>query len=114
MKSEYPITQVLLLFSFFISYTLYDSFVINIRITDGHGHSNETHREFLLNKSMVMLYLPFISHYMAFNQLYIDSELQFFFRSGHAMQVVKLMKEDWPILIQYVLSLKYWSIKRKN
>ena len=37
----------------------------------------------------------------AFNQLYITKKMERFnFKSGHAMQVAKLIKEDWPIELQ--------------
>ena len=36
-----------------------------------------------------------------FNQLYITSKMErFSFKSGRAMQVAKLIKEDWPIVLQ--------------
>ena len=38
-------------------------------------------------------------HACAFNQLYIANKTKHFsFKSGHDMQVSKLIKEDWPIL----------------
>ena len=48
-----------------------------------------------------MLYLLFISQYKAFNQLYITNKMvHFIFKSGHVMRVAKLLKEDWPIVLQ--------------
>ena len=36
----------------------------------------------------------------ALNQLYITNKMEHFsFKSGRAMQVAKLIKEDWPIVI---------------
>ena len=35
----------------------------------------------------------------AFNQLYITNKMEHFsFKSGRAVQVAKLIKEDWPIV----------------
>ena len=77
----------------------------------------------LPKKSKVMLYLPFITRSMLFNQLFITNKTECFsFKSGRAVRVAKLIKEDWPIVLQYkfqlytmyfqkVLSLKYWSTK---
>ena len=37
----------------------------------------------------------------AFNQLYITNKTKrFSFKSGRALQVAKLIKEDWPIVLQ--------------
>ena len=37
----------------------------------------------------------------AFNQLYITNKTEHFsFKSGRALQVAKLIKEDWPIVLQ--------------
>ena len=37
----------------------------------------------------------------AFNQLYITNKMErFSFKSGRAMQVAKLIKVDWPIVLQ--------------
>ena len=45
-----------------------------------------------------------------FNHLYITNRMEHFsFKCGHAMQVAKLIKEDWLRYITYRLSLKYWS-----
>ena len=41
---------------------------------DGQGLSNKTRRDLLSKKIKVMLYLPFISQYKAFNQLYITNK----------------------------------------
>ena len=52
-----------------------------------------------------------------FNQLYITNKTErFSFKSGRAMRVAKLIKEDWPIYKTAFksLSLKYWSTKHKN
>ena len=39
----------------------------------------------------------------AFTQLYITSKTErFSFKSGRAMQVAKLIKEDWPIVVTTV------------
>ena len=44
-----------------------------------------------------MLYLLFVE----FNQLYITNKTEpFSCKSGHAMRVAKLIKEDWPIVLQ--------------
>ena len=52
-------------------------------------------------QSKVMLYLPFITWQKPFNQLYITNKMECFsFNSGHVMRVVKLIKEDWPIVLQ--------------
>ena len=54
-----------------------------VDITDGHGLSNEARHEFLPKKSKVMLYLPFVSQYKAFNQLYITNKMvHFSFKVG--------------------------------
>ena len=43
-----------------------------------------------------MLWLPFIS-----NQLYITNKMEFFcFKSQRAVRVAKLIKEDWPVVLQ--------------
>ena len=37
----------------------------------------------------------------AFNQLYITNKMErFSFKSGHAMRIAELMKEDWPTVLQ--------------
>ena len=37
----------------------------------------------------------------AFNQFYITNKTEHFsFKSGHAMEVAKLIKEDWPVVLQ--------------
>ena len=47
-----------------------------------------------------MVYMPFIVWKKEFIQLYITNKMELFsFKSGHAMQVVKLIKEDWPIVL---------------
>ena len=52
-------------------------------------------------KSKVMLYLPFITRSKPFNQLYITNKTEHFsFKSGRAVRVAKLIKEDWPIVLQ--------------
>ena len=47
-----------------------------------------------------------------FNQLYITNKTERFgFKSGRAVQVVKLIKEDWPIVVNYhVIVLRYYCI----
>ena len=68
---------------------------------DGQGLSNKACRELLSKKSKIMLYLPFILQKKAFNQLYITNKMEHFsFKSGRAVQVVKLITEDWPIVLQ--------------
>ena len=68
-----------------------------IDITDGHGLSNKAHRELLLKKSKVMmLYYPFISHLTSCTLLKTE---HFSFKCGHDVQVSKLIKEDWPIVL---------------
>ena len=55
-----------------------------VDITDGRGLSNEVHCELQPKKSKVTLYLPFISQYKAFNQLYITNKMECFsFKSRH-------------------------------
>ena len=72
-----------------------------INTIDGRGFSNEARREVLPNKSKVTLYLLFISQYQAFNQLYITNKTERFnFKSGCSVWVVKLIKEDWPIVLE--------------
>ena len=71
-----------------------------VDITDGCGLSNKVCCESLPKKSKVMLYLPFITQYKAFIQLYITKTEHFSFKSGCAMRVVKLIKEDWPIVLR--------------
>ena len=45
----------------------------------------------------------------AFNQLYITSKTErFSFKSGRAMQVAKLIKEDWPIVLLEVQRYMIW------
>ena len=47
-----------------------------------------------------MVYLPF-KMVKAVNQLYITNKTECFsFKSGRAMQVANLIKEDWPIVLQ--------------
>ena len=37
----------------------------------------------------------------AFNQLYITNKMECFsYKSGRAMWVVELIKEDWPVVLQ--------------
>ena len=68
---------------------------------DGRGLSNEMHCELLPKKSKVMLYLPFITWLKLFNQSYIINKMErFSFKSGHTMRVEKLIKQDWPIVLQ--------------
>ena len=68
-----------------------------IDTVDGRSLSNEARRVFLPKKSKVMLYLPFIK---PFNQLYITNKTERFnFIGGRAVQVAKLIKEDWPIVL---------------
>ena len=68
---------------------------------DGWGLSNKACRELLPKKSKVTLYFPFILQYKPFNQLYITNKTErFSFKSGHAVQVAKLIKQDWPIVLQ--------------
>ena len=44
-----------------------------------------------------MVYLSFI----AFKQLYITNKTErFSFKSGRVLQVAKLIKEDWPMVLQ--------------
>ena len=55
----------------------------------------------LPKNSKVMMYLPFITRYKPFNQLYITNKTELFsFKSGRAVRVTKLIKEDWPIVLQ--------------
>ena len=45
----------------------------------------------------------------AFNQLYITNKTErFSFKSGHALQVAKLIKEDWPMVLRTVRTLCYF------
>ena len=48
-----------------------------INITDGRGISNKVHCE-----SKVMLYLPFITQYKMFNQLYITNKTALVLKVG--------------------------------
>ena len=59
-------------------------------IIDGYGLCNEAHREFLPKKSKVFaIYFTVKS----FNQLYISNKTErFSYKSGRAMQVVKLKR----------------------
>ena len=67
-----------------------------VDIIDGWGFSNEVHRELLPKKSKVMLYFPF-----TVKAMYITNKMeQFSFKSGRGMWVVKLIKEDWLIVLQ--------------
>ena len=64
----------------------------------GRGLSYEARRVLLPKKSKVMLYL---SSFKPFNQLYITNKTEpFNFKSGRAVRVAKLIKEDWPIVLQ--------------
>ena len=84
------------------------------------GLSYKAHRVLLPEKSKVMLYLPFITRLKPFNQLYITNKTELFsFKSGRAVRVAKLTKEDWPIVLRHkttlyyfqkVLSLKYTGV----
>ena len=48
-----------------------------------------------------MLYFPLITQKKPFNQLYITNKTELFcFKSGRAVRVAKLIKEDWPIVLQ--------------
>ena len=48
-----------------------------------------------------MLYLLFIIRQKSFNQLYITNKTERFSSiSGRAMWVAKLIKEDWPKVLQ--------------
>ena len=63
-------------------------------ITDGRGLSNKVHHELMPKKSKVIL-----CHKKAFIQLYITKKtVRFSFKSGCTVRLVKLMKEDWPIV----------------
>ena len=64
-----------------------------VDITDGRGLNNEV---MSYCQRRVMLYLLLITQEKAFIQLYITNSMERFnFKSGHAMQVAKLIKEDW-------------------
>ena len=66
-----------------------------IDTVDGRGLSNEARRVLLPKKSKVMPYLPFITRYKPFNQLYITNKTKrFSFESGRSVRVAKLIKED--------------------
>ena len=72
-----------------------------IDITDRRNLNNEVHHELLPKKSKVMPCQPFILQEKTFNQLYITNKTErFSFQSGHAMRVMKLIKEDWPIVLR--------------
>ena len=69
--------------------------ILAVDITDGHSLNNEAHCELLPKKSKAMLYLP------SFFQLYITNKTECFsFKSGRAVWVVKLIKENWPVVLQ--------------
>ena len=77
-------------------YFLYRALVIDI--TNRRGLSNEVHHELLLKRSK---YFPFILQQNLFNRLYLINKMERFgFESGHAVWVVKLIKGDWPIVLQ--------------
>ena len=64
---------------------------LTVNITNGHALVMKS----IMNskKSKVMVYLPFIKRYLT--QLHITNKTErFSFQSGHAMRVVKLIKED--------------------
>ena len=47
-----------------------------------------------------MQYLLFITRQKPFNQLYITNKMERFnFKSGRAVRVAKLTKQDWPIVL---------------
>ena len=56
--------------------SLYMTLAVNI--TDGRGLIDKVHCWLLPKKSKVMLYLPFISQYKAFNHLYISNKMKRF------------------------------------
>ena len=45
-----------------------------------------------------MLYLLFVSQLKVFNQLITNKTERFSFKNGRAVQVAKLIIEDWPIV----------------
>ena len=65
---------------------------------DGRGRSNEAHRQ-LLPKNKVTLYLLFIIHGKSTNKMQ-----RFSFKSGRAVRVAKLTKQDWPIVLHIRIS----------
>ena len=64
------------------------------------GLSNKAHSEFLLREQGNIVFI-IIKWSKMFNQLYITNKTErFSFKSGHAMRVAKLIKEDWLIVLQ--------------
>ena len=66
-----------------------------VDITDGHGLSNKVCRELLAKKGKVILYC-FSCHNKTNCTLLRWST----FKSDHAVQIAKLIKEDWLIVLQ--------------
>ena len=63
---------------------------------DGRGLSNEARHE--LQDAVFVVHFTVKGIY---SQLYITNKTECFsFKSGHAVRVVKLIKEDWPIVLQ--------------
>ena len=70
-----------------------------IDITDGYSLSNKVHHELLLKDSSIFIHFTVEAVYN--NQLYITHKSEHFsFESGCSMQGLKLIKEDWPIVLK--------------
>ena len=68
-----------------------------IAVVDGHGLSNEVHHELLPKNTKVMQF----HSKRHFNSCTILTKTECFrYKSGHAMWVAKLLKEDCPIVLK--------------
>ena len=68
-----------------------------VDITDGRGLSNEALHELLPKKRKVMLYLQFITRTSCTLLTRWSTSV---LKSGRAMRVARLIKEDWPIVLR--------------
>ena len=68
-----------------------------VDLTDGRGISNETRHELLLKKSCIYHLLH--SKWQLSSCTLLTRQSALVLKSGHAMQVVKLIKEDWPMVL---------------
>ena len=72
-----------------------------INITDGCGLGNEVHCELLPKKGKIMLFAIHFTVKSIFNHLYITNKTEHFnFKSRFAMQVGKVIQEDWIIVLK--------------
>ena len=72
-----------------------------IDITDGRGLSNKARRELLFKKEQGNAVITFLFAVNITNKME-----RFSYKSGRDARVSKLIKEDWPIVLQWAFQLK--------